>query len=78
MNILITCCWKDIASYQTIIIVDGKESKDAAWYYPTTKQIPQKNSQVYFAFQKDIQVQATSYSIILIVTSVIPEIYEIK
>ncbi|MCW8955588.1 MAG: DUF427 domain-containing protein [Gammaproteobacteria bacterium] len=31
-----TCPWKGIASYYTIE-VNGKENKDAAWYYPSPK-----------------------------------------
>lgn len=31
-----TCPWKGEASYYTIE-VNGKENKDAAWYYPTAK-----------------------------------------
>src|SRR5579884_3117753 len=27
------CPWKGIASYYTVV-VDGKENRDAAWYYP--------------------------------------------
>ena len=30
------CPWKGTASYYTLV-VDGKENKDAAWYYPETK-----------------------------------------
>ncbi|MEM9849237.1 MAG: DUF427 domain-containing protein [Bacteroidota bacterium] len=30
------CPWKGTASYYSIT-VDGKENKDAAWYYPTPK-----------------------------------------
>ncbi len=32
-----TCPWKGEASYYTIE-VNGKENKDAAWYYPTAKE----------------------------------------
>ncbi|MCU0636860.1 MAG: DUF427 domain-containing protein [Gemmatimonadaceae bacterium] len=31
-----TCSWKGVASYYTLV-VDGKENRDAAWYYPTPK-----------------------------------------
>lgn len=31
------CPWKGTASYYTIE-VDGEENKDAAWYYPDTKE----------------------------------------
>ena len=30
------CPWKGTASYYTLV-VDGKENKDAAWYYPEPK-----------------------------------------
>lgn len=29
-----TCHWKGVASYYDVV-VDGKENRDAAWYYPT-------------------------------------------
>lgn len=32
------CPWKGTASYYTVN-VDGKENKDAAWYYPTPKEM---------------------------------------
>ena len=32
-----TCAWKGIASYYTVT-VNGKENKDAAWYYPQPKE----------------------------------------
>lgn len=31
-----TCPWKGQASYYTLV-ADGKENKDAAWYYPAPK-----------------------------------------
>jgi uncharacterized protein (DUF427 family) len=31
------CPWKGTASYYTLE-VDGKQNKDAAWFYPTPKQ----------------------------------------
>ena len=31
------CPWKGSASYYTLV-VDGEENKDAAWYYPETKE----------------------------------------
>lgn len=43
------CPWKGQASYNNIV-VDGKEAKDAAWYYPETitdRAMPLKDS---FAF----------------------------
>ena len=35
-----TCPWKGEASYYTVA-VDGKELKDAAWYYPQPKDAAQ-------------------------------------
>ena len=32
-----TCPWKGVASYHTLV-VDGKENRDAAWYYPAPKE----------------------------------------
>lgn len=31
-----TCPWKGVASYYSVE-VNGKTNRDAAWYYPTTK-----------------------------------------
>jgi uncharacterized protein (DUF427 family) len=31
-----TCPWKGVASYYTLV-VDGRENRDAAWYYPEPK-----------------------------------------
>ncbi|HEY9636036.1 MAG TPA: DUF427 domain-containing protein [Coleofasciculaceae cyanobacterium] len=50
-----TCPWKGIASYYTIE-VDGKENKDAAWYYPTAKDAA-KNIEGYIAFWKGVKVE---------------------
>jgi uncharacterized protein (DUF427 family) len=50
-----TCPWKGVASYYTIE-VDGKENKDAAWYYPTTKD-GAKNIEGYVAFWKGVKVE---------------------
>lgn len=33
-----TCPWKGLASYYTLT-VDGKENKDAAWYYPKVSEL---------------------------------------
>ena len=49
-----TCPWKGVASYYTVE-VDGKENKDAAWYYPATKAAA-KNIEGYVAFWKGVQV----------------------
>lgn len=50
-----TCGWKGVASYYTIE-VDGKENKDAAWYYPTPKDAA-KNIAGYIAFWKGVKVE---------------------
>ncbi|AFY72372.1 hypothetical protein Syn7502_00204 [Synechococcus sp. PCC 7502] len=49
-----TCPWKGVASYYSLV-VDGKENKDAAWYYPETKDAA-KNIRGYIAFWKGVQV----------------------
>lgn len=51
-----TCPWKGVASYYTIE-VDGKENKDAAWYYPTTKDAA-KQIEGYIAFWRGVTVEA--------------------
>lgn len=50
-----TCPWKGVASYYTIV-VDGKENKDAAWYYPDPKSAAQ-NIKGYIAFWRGVQVE---------------------
>jgi uncharacterized protein (DUF427 family) len=50
-----TCPWKGVASYYSIE-VDGKVNKDAAWYYPTTKDAA-KNIEGYIAFWKGVKVE---------------------
>jgi uncharacterized protein (DUF427 family) len=50
-----TCPWKGIASYYTIV-VDGKENRDAAWYYPETKE-KAKNIEGYIAFWRGVTVE---------------------
>jgi uncharacterized protein (DUF427 family) len=50
-----TCPWKGEASYYTIA-VDGKENKDAAWYYPKAKDAA-KNIEGYVAFWKGVTVE---------------------
>ncbi|HAX75367.1 MAG TPA: hypothetical protein DCY88_05950 [Cyanobacteria bacterium UBA11372] len=51
-----TCPWKGVASYYTIS-VDGQANKDAAWYYPETKDAA-KNIKGYIAFWKGVKVEA--------------------
>ena len=49
-----TCPWKGLASYYTVV-VEGKENKDAAWYYPQPKDAA-KQIKDYVAFWKGVQV----------------------
>ncbi len=51
-----SCPWKGQASYYTIE-VDGKENKDAAWYYPQAKDAA-KNIEGYVAFWKGVTVES--------------------
>jgi uncharacterized protein (DUF427 family) len=48
------CPWKGTASYYTIT-VDGKQNKDAAWYYPAPKDAA-KQIKDYVAFWKGVEV----------------------
>jgi uncharacterized protein (DUF427 family) len=50
-----TCPWKGEASYYTLV-VDGKENKDAAWYYPTPKPAA-SNIKDHIAFWKGVAVE---------------------
>jgi uncharacterized protein (DUF427 family) len=49
-----TCPWKGEACYHTVTI-DGKELKDAAWYYPQPKEAA-ANIANYVAFWKGVKV----------------------
>ena len=51
-----TCPWKGEASYYTIE-VDGKENKDAAWYYPAPKSAA-NNIKDHVAFWRGVQVES--------------------
>lgn len=51
-----TCPWKGVASYYTIE-VDGQQNKDAAWYYPQTKDAAKK-IEGYVAFWRGVKVEA--------------------
>ncbi len=51
-----TCPWKGLASYYSIE-VNGKENKDAAWYYPEPKDAA-KQIKDHVAFWKGVEVQA--------------------
>ena len=48
------CPWKGTASYYDVV-VDGKTNKDAAWYYPETKDAA-KHVKGYVAFWKGVEV----------------------
>jgi uncharacterized protein (DUF427 family) len=50
------CPWKGTASYYSLVVND-QENKDAAWYYPTTKDAA-KNIEGYVAFWKGVEVTA--------------------
>ena len=49
-----TCPWKGLASYYTIE-VDGRENKDAAWYYPSPKEAARQIKD-YVAFWRGVKV----------------------
>ena len=50
------CSWKGEASYYTVV-VDGKENKDAAWYYPFPEEKAKHiKSRVAFSFVHGIDV----------------------
>jgi uncharacterized protein (DUF427 family) len=49
-----TCPWKGEASYYNIV-VEEQENKDAAWYYPITKE-KAKNIEGYIAFWRGVRV----------------------
>jgi uncharacterized protein (DUF427 family) len=51
-----TCGWKGVASYYTIV-VEGQENKDAAWYYPETKE-KANNIKNYVAFWRGVKVES--------------------
>jgi uncharacterized protein (DUF427 family) len=49
-----SCPWKGTASYHTLV-VDGAENKDAAWYYPESKDAA-ANIRGRIAFWKGVTV----------------------
>lgn len=49
------CHWKGTASYNNIT-VDGKEVKDAAWYYPEPATERAKGLKDYVAFCKNCSI----------------------
>jgi uncharacterized protein (DUF427 family) len=48
------CGWKGTASYYDVV-VDGATNKDAAWFYPETKDAA-KEIENYVAFWKGVKV----------------------
>ncbi len=48
------CGWKGTASYYDVV-ADGKNNKDAAWYYPEAKD-DAKEIENYVAFWKDVKL----------------------
>ena len=50
-----TCPWKGEASYYTLV-VDGKENKDAAWYYPEVSDLA-KAIKGRVAFWKGVAIE---------------------
>ncbi len=49
------CSWKGEAHYYSLD-VDGKQNKDAAWYYPAPKSAAD-NIKGYIAFWKGVKVE---------------------
>lgn len=50
-----SCSWKGEASYYDIV-VGGEVNKDAAWYYPSTKEAA-KHIEGYVAFWRGVTVE---------------------
>lgn len=53
-NMQSTCPWKGVASYYTLQ-VNGKENKDAAWFYPEVSELA-KGIKNRVAFWKGVEV----------------------
>jgi uncharacterized protein (DUF427 family) len=49
------CPWKGTASYYTVV-VDGRENRDAAWYYPDPRDAA-KNIAGHVAFWRGVAVE---------------------
>ena len=49
------CGWKGTASYYNLV-VDGKENKDAAWYYPEPME-KAKEIKGHVAFWKGVEIR---------------------
>lgn len=50
------CPWKGTAHYYTVV-VDGKENRDAAWYYPQPKAAA-AGIRDYVAFWRGVEVES--------------------
>ena len=50
-----SCFWKGVASYYSVV-VDGKENKDAAWYYPEPSAMAARIKD-YIAFWRGVRVE---------------------
>lgn len=50
-----TCPWKGVASYYNVVVGD-QVNKDAAWYYPDTKEAA-NNIKGYVAFWRGVKVE---------------------
>jgi uncharacterized protein (DUF427 family) len=50
-----TCPWKGLASYY-IVVVDGQENADAAWFYPTPKDAAKQIAN-HVAFWRGVTVE---------------------
>jgi uncharacterized protein (DUF427 family) len=50
-----TCPWKGLASYYDVV-VDGRENRDAAWFYPDPKPAAEE-IRGYVAFWRGVEVQ---------------------
>jgi uncharacterized protein (DUF427 family) len=49
------CPWKGTASYYTVD-VNGKQNRDAAWYYPEPSELA-KHIKGYVAFWKGVEIK---------------------
>jgi uncharacterized protein (DUF427 family) len=49
-----TCSWKGVASYYHVV-VDGRENRDAAWYYPDPKPAAEE-IRGHVAFWRGVEV----------------------
>jgi uncharacterized protein (DUF427 family) len=50
-----TCPWKGLASYY-IVVVEGQENADAAWFYPTPKDAAKQIAN-HVAFWRGVTVE---------------------